>query len=408
MLVAATNPCACGHAPAPRCRCTDADLARHARRLSGPLLDRLDLVLNVQRPAAQDLAAPAPTTSAAERERVMAARERQGERLRGTGAACNAQMDSALLRAHALADAGGRDDAARRLPPRPPQRARARPGAARRADRRRPGRGRARRARARRHGARLPPRAGPRRRGRRMSLHACDACLRRTWLVARLARRDRDRAPREADPARAARAARRAAHRRARRRAAPATSPSRARAPRPAPDAGRARPRSGLAAVCRHDPALPAAPPRPARRPRRPLRRRGGRPARPPRAPRGRHAPRRRARGLDRRRAPGVARGQRDRPRARARDRRRRRRGRQRDGARDRQRGPRRRARRGRRHGRRARRRRRRRRIPPSKRALYRRIVEHGCVGLGDAARASRRSAGASRPATARSRRSGA
>ena len=37
MLVAATNPCPCGHAPSPRCRCTEADLARHARRLSGPL-----------------------------------------------------------------------------------------------------------------------------------------------------------------------------------------------------------------------------------------------------------------------------------------------------------------------------------------------------------------------------------
>jgi magnesium chelatase family protein len=103
MLVAATNPCPCGHAPSPRCRCTDADLARHARRLSGPLLDRLDLVLNVQRPAAQDLARAGATTSAAERERVMVARERQGDRLRGTGAACNAQMDSALLRRHVAA-----------------------------------------------------------------------------------------------------------------------------------------------------------------------------------------------------------------------------------------------------------------------------------------------------------------
>src|SRR5512133_3864559 len=96
MLVAATNPCACGHAPSPRCRCTEADLARHARRLSGPLIDRIDLVLNVQRPAARDLARAGATTSAAERERVMAARERQGERLSGTGVACNAHMDSAL------------------------------------------------------------------------------------------------------------------------------------------------------------------------------------------------------------------------------------------------------------------------------------------------------------------------
>jgi magnesium chelatase family protein len=100
MLVAATNPCPCGHAPAPRCRCTDADLARHARRLSGPLLDRLDLVLDVQRPAARDLARAGATTSAAERARVIAARERQGERLRGTGVACNAHMDAALLRSH--------------------------------------------------------------------------------------------------------------------------------------------------------------------------------------------------------------------------------------------------------------------------------------------------------------------
>jgi magnesium chelatase family protein len=100
MLVAATNPCPCGHAPSSRCRCTDADLARHARRLSGPLLDRLDLVLDVQRPTAPDLARAGATTSAAERERVIAARERQGERLRGTGVACNAHMDAALLRSH--------------------------------------------------------------------------------------------------------------------------------------------------------------------------------------------------------------------------------------------------------------------------------------------------------------------
>ena len=100
MLVAATNPCPCGHAPSARCKCTDADLARHARRLSGPLLDRLDLVLDVQRPAARDLARAATTRSATERARVVAARERQAERLHGTGATCNGQMDAALVRTH--------------------------------------------------------------------------------------------------------------------------------------------------------------------------------------------------------------------------------------------------------------------------------------------------------------------
>jgi magnesium chelatase family protein len=105
MLVAATNPCPCGHAPSSRCRCTDADLARHHRRLSGPLLDRLDLVLNLERPAAGQLAGEPVTTSVAERERVIAARERQAARLEGTGVTCNAHLDAALLRAHAGATA---------------------------------------------------------------------------------------------------------------------------------------------------------------------------------------------------------------------------------------------------------------------------------------------------------------
>ena len=56
LLVAATNPCPCGYAPSRRCRCREADLARHARRLSGPLLDRIDLLVHVQRPDAERLA----------------------------------------------------------------------------------------------------------------------------------------------------------------------------------------------------------------------------------------------------------------------------------------------------------------------------------------------------------------
>ena len=55
MLVAATNPCPCGFAGTRRCRCTDADHAKHRRRLSGPLLDRIDLVLNVHPPSAEEL-----------------------------------------------------------------------------------------------------------------------------------------------------------------------------------------------------------------------------------------------------------------------------------------------------------------------------------------------------------------
>jgi magnesium chelatase family protein len=100
LLVAATNPCPCGHAPSPRCRCREGDLARHARRLSGPLLDRIDLLVHVQRPDAERLAQEATASSQTERARVTAARERQLERLDGTGMTCNGHMDARLLRRH--------------------------------------------------------------------------------------------------------------------------------------------------------------------------------------------------------------------------------------------------------------------------------------------------------------------
>ncbi len=99
MLVAATNPCPCGFAGEPdRCRCQEAELARHRRRLSGPLLDRLDLLISVGRPPAEELAAGPRTSSAEVRERVRVARERQAHRLAGTRATCNAQMDARLVR----------------------------------------------------------------------------------------------------------------------------------------------------------------------------------------------------------------------------------------------------------------------------------------------------------------------
>ena len=54
MLLAATNPCPCGYAGVEdRCVCGEADLRRHRRRLSGPLLDRMDLLVAVARPSAQ-------------------------------------------------------------------------------------------------------------------------------------------------------------------------------------------------------------------------------------------------------------------------------------------------------------------------------------------------------------------
>jgi magnesium chelatase family protein len=97
MLVAASNPCPCGRELA-SCRCSAADLARHQRRLSGPLLDRIDVLMAVGRPTAQALRAEEAPRSAAVRERVVAARERQAARLAPYGLACNAQMTPRLLR----------------------------------------------------------------------------------------------------------------------------------------------------------------------------------------------------------------------------------------------------------------------------------------------------------------------
>ena len=115
MLVAATNPCPCGFAGDPdgRCRCGDADLRRHRRRLSGPLLDRIDLVVDVQRPDADALAGPAGEDSATVRGRVLAARERQARRLAGSGVRANGEMDTAIAQRAARLGAAADDELSR-------------------------------------------------------------------------------------------------------------------------------------------------------------------------------------------------------------------------------------------------------------------------------------------------------
>jgi magnesium chelatase family protein len=100
-LVAATNPCPCGFAGSERaCCCGERELARHRRRLSGPLLDRIDLLVTVARPSSDALGGAPVTSSARVRQRVLAARERQHARLAGAEAHTNAQLDARLLRAH--------------------------------------------------------------------------------------------------------------------------------------------------------------------------------------------------------------------------------------------------------------------------------------------------------------------
>jgi magnesium chelatase family protein len=106
-LVASTNPCPCGYAPAPRCRCGEAEMARHARKLSGPLLDRIDVLCNLEAPEAEAFEAPPPATSAGVRAQVAAARERQAARLAGSGLTTNAQLTPALVERWARPDAAG-------------------------------------------------------------------------------------------------------------------------------------------------------------------------------------------------------------------------------------------------------------------------------------------------------------
>jgi magnesium chelatase family protein len=76
LLVAAMNPCPCGHGGRPGgCRCSDAARARYHRRLSGPLLDRFDLRVEVTRPSVPDLMGHERSEPTADvRERVLAAR----------------------------------------------------------------------------------------------------------------------------------------------------------------------------------------------------------------------------------------------------------------------------------------------------------------------------------------------
>jgi magnesium chelatase family protein len=100
MLVAACNACPCARSPAD-CTCTGPDFARYDRRLSGPLLDRMDLVCRLGAVAPMELVGDgcrAEAASAAARARVCHARAAQQERLAATGRSCNAAMDARLTR----------------------------------------------------------------------------------------------------------------------------------------------------------------------------------------------------------------------------------------------------------------------------------------------------------------------
>ena len=95
MLICAMNPCKCGWLghPTRRCTCSDTEIKRYHSRVSGPLLDRIDMIIEVPALNYAELSGKAEAEPSSEiKKRVDAARARQRERLRDTGADCNAHM----------------------------------------------------------------------------------------------------------------------------------------------------------------------------------------------------------------------------------------------------------------------------------------------------------------------------
>ena len=106
-LVAAMNPCRCGHLGDPALACSRAPRCAgdYQSKVSGPLLDRIDLHVEVDPVRAADLALPPPREGSAEvAARIVAARERQADR----GVRANAELEGEALERHATPDAPGR------------------------------------------------------------------------------------------------------------------------------------------------------------------------------------------------------------------------------------------------------------------------------------------------------------
>ena len=102
MLVGAMNPCRCGYYghPTRKCTCSPNDVKRYISKISGPMLDRIDIQIELPSLSYDELSAPAAVTETSEtvRRRVLAARRFAAERMSGeTGVYCNAQLSSAQI-----------------------------------------------------------------------------------------------------------------------------------------------------------------------------------------------------------------------------------------------------------------------------------------------------------------------
>lgn len=110
MLVCAMNPCKCGwygH-PSGRCRCTERDVRRYHSKISGPLLDRIDLIVEVPALDYEELSRRSSAERSADiKKRVNAAREIQRRRFGGDGTMCNAHISSREMNEICALDAEG-------------------------------------------------------------------------------------------------------------------------------------------------------------------------------------------------------------------------------------------------------------------------------------------------------------
>lgn len=108
ILIASMNPCPCGNAGSKdlECTCSPAEKQRYLKKLSGPLLDRIDLKIDVDRVAFVDLNSDSNEESSQEvKKRVDAARKIQLERYKGENIFCNAKMNTRLIKKFCQIDA---------------------------------------------------------------------------------------------------------------------------------------------------------------------------------------------------------------------------------------------------------------------------------------------------------------
>lgn len=107
MLVAAMNPCPCGFFghPTKECICSPKAVRNYLNRISGPMLDRIDIHVEVPPVNFEELNSSSKEETSAEiRERVNRARKLQIERYRGTGVSCNARLTPAMLKKYCVTD----------------------------------------------------------------------------------------------------------------------------------------------------------------------------------------------------------------------------------------------------------------------------------------------------------------